>query len=83
VDLYRSQANAFIEENGMLRPPLQSLQGVGDSAAQKIVEERVHGEYLSIEDLKSRAKASKTVVDALVLHGALQEMPERNQLSLF
>jgi DNA polymerase-3 subunit alpha (Gram-positive type) len=83
VDLYRSQANAFIEEDGMLRPPLQSLQGVGDSAAQKIVEERVHGEYLSIEDLKSRAKASKTVVDALVLHGALQEMPERNQLSLF
>lgn len=83
VDLYKSQANAFIEEDGMLRPPLQSLQGVGDSAAQKIVEERVHGEYLSIEDLKSRAKASKTVVDALVLHGALQEMPERNQLSLF
>lgn len=83
VDLYKSQANAFIEEDGRLRPPLQSLQGVGDSAAQKIVEERVHGEYLSIEDLKSRAKASKTVVDALVLHGALQEMPERNQLSLF
>ncbi|SCZ76860.1 PolC-type DNA polymerase III [Acidaminobacter hydrogenoformans] len=83
VDLYKSEANAFIEENGMLRPPLQSLQGVGDNAAQKIVEERFHGEYLSLEDLKSRAKATKTVVDALVLHGAVQEMPERNQLSLF
>ena len=83
VDLYLSQASAFVVQEGKLRPPLQSLQGVGDSAAQKIVEERVHGEYLSVEDLKTRAKATKTVVDALVLHGALQDLPERNQLSLF
>jgi DNA polymerase-3 subunit alpha (Gram-positive type) len=83
VDLYRSKATMFMEDGGKLRPPLQSLQGVGDSAAQKIVEERSGGEYLSIEDLKARAKATKTVIDALVLHGALQAMPERNQLSLF
>lgn len=83
VDLYVSQANTFTEEDGKLRPPLQSLQGVADSAAQKIVEERVSGEYLSIEDLKVRAKATKTVIDALAVHGALQILPERNQLSLF
>jgi DNA polymerase-3 subunit alpha (Gram-positive type) len=83
VDLYKSDAAIFTEENGMLRPPLQALQGVGDGAAQKIVEERTAGEYLSIEDMKVRAKATKTVVDALVLHGALHALPERNQLSLF
>lgn len=83
VDLYRSDSDKFlIGENGIV-PPLKSLQGVGETAARKIVEERSRGKFLSIEDLVYKTKVSKTVVEALKNHGCLDNMYESNQLSLF
>ena len=83
VDLYKSHSDKFlIGENGII-PPLRSLDGVGDTAAKKIVEERNIAEFLSIEDLVSRTRISKTVVEALDEHGCLHNLPESNQISLF
>lgn len=67
----------------MLLPPLVSLQGVGINAAKHIAEEAKKGEFLSEEDMRMRAKATKTVIEALKEHGCLGDMPETNQLSLF
>lgn len=83
VDIYKSDAVKFlIVDNGLL-PPLNSLQGLGESAAKSIVEARKDGEYLSVEDLRNRAKVSKTVIEILKNHGCLEGMPESNQLTLF
>lgn len=83
VDLYKSHSNKFlIGENGIL-PPLMVLEGVGENAAKKIVEEREKGIFISIEDLVKRGKATKPVIEALTKHGCLQDMPESNQISLF
>ena len=83
VDLYRSDSDKFLNgENGIV-PPLKSLQGVGETAARKIVEERSKGKFLSIEDLVYKTRVSKTVVEALKNHGCLDNMYESNQLSLF
>lgn len=82
VDLYESAASTFIiKDNGVL-PPLQALQGVGKNAAESIVEARKDGEFISINDIKSRSKANSAVIDAFKLHGILQGLPEDNQLSL-
>ncbi|GAB6137613.1 PolC-type DNA polymerase III [Halanaerobaculum tunisiense] len=84
VDLYDSLAYKFtMTEEGLLRPPFISLDGIGSSAAQNLVDAKAEGEYTSIENLKNRAAASKTVIEALRLHGCLDDLPETNQLSLF
>ena len=83
VDLYKSEATKFIIEGNGLRPPINALQGVGDNAAKSIVEARAFGEFISKEDLRLRAKITKTAVEMLDNHGCLEGLPETNQLSLF
>lgn len=82
VDIYRSDATRFrIIENKLL-PPLISIPGLGETVAYKIKEES-EKEFISIEDFSKRTKASKTVVEVLIQHGCLKDLPQNNQLSLF
>jgi len=83
VDLYRSDADKFIIVDGKLLPPLKGLQGVGQNAAKSIVEARQEREFISLEDLRKRTKITKTVIETLVSHGCIKDLPETNQLSLF
>ncbi|SKC74126.1 PolC-type DNA polymerase III [Maledivibacter halophilus] len=83
VDLYESHPNKFLIKEGGILPPLRALQGVGENAAERIAEEGKSGEFLSIEDIRSRTKISKTVIETLENHGCLKNLPESNQLSLF
>ncbi|NLY84745.1 MAG: PolC-type DNA polymerase III [Tissierellia bacterium] len=83
VDLYRSHSDKFLlEEEGIL-PPLKCLEGLGESVARKIVEERNISKFISIEDLVNRCKVSKPVLEVLKNHGCLKDLPKSNQLSLF
>ncbi|MCL2323132.1 MAG: PolC-type DNA polymerase III, partial [Oscillospiraceae bacterium] len=83
VDLYKSHRSKFLIDGNSLIPPFSSLQGVGENAAKGIMEARDMGEFLSIEDLKMRAKLTKTAIETLYNHGSLNNLSERNQLSLF
>lgn len=83
VSLEESHSDDFVIKEGKLLPPLMSLQGVGETAARNIAEERDLAPFLSIEEMKKRAKATKTVIEALKVHGCLKDMPENNQLTLF
>ena len=83
VDLYKSDSVKFLIKDEEILPPLNALQGVGDTAAKSIVSAREDGQFLSKEDLRQRAKISKTVIQVLDDHGCLKGFPETNQLSLF
>ncbi len=83
ADLYESHATKFLIKDNCLIPPLSSLQGVGENASKLICEMRALGKFLSIEDLKVRAKLSKTVIETLKQHGCLQGLGEKNQICLF
>ena len=83
IDLYKSEATKFTIEKDGLRPPLNALQGLGTSAAQNIVEARKNGEFLSIEELRTKAKISKSVIEILDRNDCLRGLPESNQLCLF
>jgi DNA polymerase-3 subunit alpha (Gram-positive type) len=83
VDLYRSPAEKFTVIDGELVPPFASISGVGESAAQNIVEARKEGEFLSKDDLQKRARLSSTVVEVLDRLGCLEGLPQSNQLALF
>jgi DNA polymerase-3 subunit alpha (Gram-positive type) len=83
VDIYESDPVKFLIKDNALLPPLNSLQGLGDTAAKSIAKERVCGKFISMEDLRDRAKVSKTVIEILKDHGCLNGIPESNQLTLF
>ena len=69
------------DKKGLI-PPFIALDGMGDVAAKKIVEERNKGAFISIEDLQMRGKVSQALIDKLRGLGALDDMPESSQLSL-
>lgn len=62
---------------------MNALQGLGGAAAQNIVDARKNGEFLSIDELRTKAKISKSVIEILERNNVLEGMPESNQLCLF
>ena len=83
VDLYTSDAEKFILHDTSLLPPLTALPGMGQKAAQAIVEARQYGRFISIEDLATRAHIPTPAVELLREHGCLDGMMESNQVELF
>lgn len=82
IDLYKSDAVDFLIEDGCLRLPFASMGGLGDAAAQTIVAER-GTPFLSVEDLKKRTKISSSVIAQLRSCGALENLSETSQTSMF
>lgn len=83
VDIYMSDSTKFIIEDGALRPPLNSIPGFGTVAAQGLVDARKDGKFMSIDDLKIRAKIGTAGADLLKKFGCLEGMSQSNQISLF
>ena len=83
ISLEKSDATAFLPENGGIRMPFNSIGGLGENAALKIIEARNESPFFSVEDLQIRAKLSKSVVDILRTNGALDNLSETDQLSMF
>ena len=84
VDLYNSEATVWnVKSETEIYPPFNAIDGLGDTAAKKIVEERQKQPFLSIEDVQKRGKVSKTIIDKMIEMKILEDLPESNQLSLF
>ncbi|NLE12485.1 MAG: PolC-type DNA polymerase III [Clostridiales bacterium] len=83
VDLYKSSAKSFLPEDGAIRIPFNSLPGLGDTAAEKIVAVASQGELFSVEELQQRGQLSKSVIEILEKNGVLSNMSRTNQISLF
>ena len=86
MDLYQSVAKDFImvEEKKMLIPPFVSIPGLGEAAAESIVEQRQGREFISVEELVDACpKVSKAHVEQLRHMGALDDLPDTSQLTLF
>ena len=83
IDLYKSDAIKFKVEDGSIRPPLNSIAGMGQIAAQGIQVARENGEFISKQDIKKRAKVGDSTIALLEKFGCLEGMSETNQMSLF
>lgn len=85
IDLNLSQATKFIksQEENVLIPPFSTIDGLGDTVAKTIVEERESKPFISKEDVQKRGKVSKTLIEKMTMMGILDGMPDSNQLSLF
>lgn len=83
MDLYKSHSSKFLIEDGQIRPPLNSIPGLGTVAAEGIEKAREEGKFMSIDDLKIRSKVGNSVTDVLKKYGCLEGMSQSNQMSLF
>ncbi len=83
IDLFSAQAHLFQIVDGKLMPALDSIEGLGDRAAEAVVEAAKDGKFLSKDDFRQRTKVSKSVIDLMGDLGILGNLPESNQLSLF
>jgi DNA polymerase-3 subunit alpha (Gram-positive type) len=83
IDIYKSDATAFMITDAGIRPPLTALPGLGESAAKAIVEARNEGRFLSVEQLQKRAHVSRAVVDILRHFHCIDDLPDTDQISLF
>lgn len=83
VDLYRSDPQKFSIVGNDILPPLMAAKGVSESGALSIAAAREDGKFISIQDLKMKTGIKKNEIEGLRIAGCLDNMSERNQLSLF
>ncbi len=83
LDIYQASAKKVRIIDGKLMPPLTSIDGMGEKAAEAVELAAKDGPFLSRDDFQDRTKVSKNVVDHMAELGLLGDIPESNQLSLF
>lgn len=83
ADIYQSLASKFTIKDNKVLMPLRAFNGVGESVANQIVEERNNGPFISIEDFKKRTGTGKTTTEILKVNNLLNDLQETNQISLF
>ncbi|MBP3888748.1 MAG: PolC-type DNA polymerase III [Cellulosilyticum sp.] len=82
IDLEKADAKNFQIIDNKIMPALSAIDGLGDKAAEGIVEAVKDGPFMSKEDFRNRAKVSKTVTDKMSELGILGDLTESNQLDL-
>ena len=83
IDIYRAKARHFQIIDGKLMPSLSSIAGLGEKAADAVVDAVKDGAFLSIEDFSNRSKVNGTLCSLMSDLGLLKDLPKSNQLSLF
>ena len=83
IDINKSHAMKYVPEDGKMRLPFGALGGVGEKAAYSIYEAAQRGNFVSREDFQIEAGVSKTIIQNLADLGAMNDLPDTNQISMF
>lgn len=85
IDIEKSEGKDFVidfDTNSLIMP-FSSLEGLGDSVATKIIEERKIKSFYCIEDFQNRGKVNTTTIEKMKILNVFKDLPETSQLSLF
>jgi DNA polymerase-3 subunit alpha (Gram-positive type) len=82
LDIFRAKPRHFTVIDGKVMPAINSVNGMGDQAADNIALDAVRGPYLSRDDFRDRTKCPMPVIETLARLGILGDIPESNQISL-
>ncbi|MDR0675342.1 MAG: PolC-type DNA polymerase III [Mycoplasmataceae bacterium] len=83
INLEKSDAFNYIVEGNTLIPPFKVLDGMGEQAANSIIQARNERPFSSKADLAARTKITKSILAAFNVMGVTNNLDEDNQLSLF
>ena len=83
MKLGESCASKFKILDGKVLLPFMTLSGMGEAAANSLVDEYNKKPYETIEEITKRAKINKSSLEGLRARGVLKGLPETDQLSFF
>ena len=83
IDIFKAGSRTCKIVDGKIMPSLTSIDGMGEKAADAVVEAAKDGPFISRDDFWNRTKVPKTVVEKMHTMGLLGDLPESNQISLF
>ncbi len=83
IDLFKADAHKCKIIDGKIMPRLDSIDGLGEKAADSVADAVKDGPFLSMDDFQERTRVSSTVMETLERLGLLEGLPVSNQLSLF
>ncbi len=83
IDIYKANAHTFQIIDGKLMPALDTIEGLGDRAADAVVAAAEEGEFLSLDDFRNRTKVTVSTIDLMNDLGLFGKLPQSNQMSLF
>ncbi len=83
INLYKSHSIKFLVEDEGIRPPLNSVPGLGEVAAEGIYKTVQEDTFDCIDELQEKSHCGKVVIELLNKFGCLQGLPQSNQMSLF
>jgi DNA polymerase-3 subunit alpha (Gram-positive type) len=83
IDIQRADSRSFRIIDDQLMPALKTIAGLGEKAADAVVEAVKDGPFTSRENFYNRTKVPKTVVEDMDRMGLLNGLPESDQISLF
>lgn len=83
IDIYKANAHTFQIVDGKLMPALDTIEGLGDRAADAVVAAAEEGPFLSLDDFRNRTKVTSSTIDLMNDLGLFGKLPKSNQMSLF
>jgi len=83
IDVFKADAHKCKIIDGKIMPCLDAIEGMGEKAADGVVDAAKDGPFLSQDDFQERTKVSRTIIETMVRLKILENLPESNQLSLF
>ena len=83
IDIYKANAHTFQIKGDKLMPALDTIEGLGDRAADAVVAAAEEGEFLSLDDFRNRTKVTTSTIDLMNDLGLFGKLPQSNQMSLF
>ena len=85
LDIYKAKAHDFQIIDGKIMPSLDSIDGMGDKAAEKMEEviSQMNGEFESKKEMAEKCGINKTVMETMDDLGLLEGMREDSQISIF
>ena len=73
----------FSVVDGRIMMPFNAISGIGDTAAESLVNAYAEKPFSTLDDVRSRTRLSGTNVDDLIHHGLFAGLPESAQMTIF
>lgn len=78
-----AEARKFSVQDGKVMLSFNAINGIGDTAAESLVEAYKERDFSNLDDVRSRTRLSGTNIDDLKRHGLFEDLPESAQMTLF
>ncbi len=81
IDLFRAKAHAFQIIDDKIMPSFDTIEGLGEKAADQLFEACKDGPFTSKQNIKDRAHIPQSAIDTMSRLGIIGDIPETDQIS--